>query len=380
MKTFSAEVHGCQHYDATGAISQPIYASATFRHPGFRESTGYDYSRVTNPTRSALEKNIALLEHGQKAWAFSCGMAAVSTILRLFLPGDHVLLSEDLYGGTVRIANEIYARYGIVFDYADTSDTAAVSAQLHKKTKGIFIETPSNPMMKISDIRALARLAHDNHACLIVDNTFLSPHFQQPLTLGADFVVHSGTKYLCGHNDVLAGFIIAQEENDAAACIDLCYKSEGATLDPFSSWLMLRSIKTLGLRVERQSANAARIVAWLLQEPLVTEVFYPGLPCHPGYALQKSQAAGFGGMISFKVRSAAIAQRTLGRLKLIAFAESLGGVESLLTYPIEQTHKETPPELLTKAGVDERLLRLSVGIEDPEDLIADLAQALHEEE
>ncbi len=379
MKDFSLEVHGCRHYDATGAISQPIYASATFRHPGFRQSTGYDYSRVINPTREQLEKHIALLERGSKAWAFSCGMAAISTILRIFVPGDHILLSEDLYGGTVRLASEIYARYGIQFEYVDTADDELVQSHLRPETKGLFIETPSNPMMKISDIRALARLAHQNGAWLIVDNTFLSPHFQRPLELDADFVVHSGTKYLCGHNDVLSGFVIARESSPAADTVELCYKSEGATLDPFSSWLMLRSLKTLGLRVERQAANAARIVAWLQTNPLVREIFYPGLPCHPGHTLQLRQASGFGGMISFKVQSAAIARQTLSRLKLIAFAESLGGVESLLTYPIEQTHKETPPELLARTGVDDCLLRLSVGIEDAEDLIADLDQAIRKE-
>jgi cystathionine gamma-synthase len=379
MKDFSLEVHGCQYYDATGAISQPIYASATFRHPGFQQSTGYDYSRVTNPTREILEKNMALLERGTKSWAFSCGMAAISTVLKLFSPGEHVLLSEDLYGGTARLVNEIYSRYGIRFEYIDTSDTALVRQRLRPETKGLFIETPSNPMMKISDIHALASLAHANGARLIVDNTFLSPHFQRPLKLGADIVVHSGTKYLCGHNDVLAGFIVVSEGCPDTEAIELFYKSEGAVLDPFSSWLMLRSLKTLGLRLERQAANAAKIVDWLLKQPTVTEVFYPGLPCHPGHDLQARQASGFGGMVSFKVSSAELAKKSLGRLKLIAFAESLGSVESLLTYPIEQTHKESPAELLKKAGVDDCLLRLSVGIEDIDDLIADLAQALKED-
>lgn len=376
MEISTQEVHGCQHYDATGAISQPIYLSATYRHPGYQQSTGYDYSRGINPTRAQLEKQLTLLEHGKKSWAFSSGMAAIGTIFKLLKPGEHVLLSEDLYGGTVRLADEIYARYGITFEYADTSDTELVQKHIRPETRMLFIETPSNPMMKISDIRALAALAHAHSIRLVVDNTFLSPHFQQPLTLGADIVLHSGTKYLGGHNDVLAGFITVREENDDAEAIELIYKSEGAGLDPFSSWLMLRSLKTLGLRVERQETNAFRIVHWLEHQDFVTEIFYPGLPCHPGFTLQKSQANGFGGMISFKVRSAQLAQQSLGRLKLIAFAESLGGVESLLTYPIEQTHKATPPELLSRAGVDDRLLRLSVGAEASEDIIADLAQAL----
>ena len=380
MNDFTLEVHGSQPWEkTTGAISQPIYQTATFRHPGFQQSTGYDYSRSSNPTREALEKSLSLLEEGERCWAFSSGMAAIGTVLKLFLPGDHVLLSEDLYGGTVRLCDRIYSRYGITFEYLDTSDTALVAQHLRPNTRGIYLETPSNPMMFVSDIAAIARLAHAHNARLIVDNTFLSPHFQKPLTLGADLVVHSGTKYLCGHNDVVAGFVIAgkgsEREADRAA-IDLIYKSEGASLGPFDSWLMLRSLKTLGLRVERQAASALKIAQWLKTQPFATDIYYAGLPEHPAYALSKKQAAGFGAMISFKVTSAALAQKCLGRLKLICFAESLGGVESLLTYPIAQTHQATPPALLARVGLDDRLLRLSVGIEDTDDLIADLAQAL----
>lgn len=378
MNDYSLEVHGCHSYDATGAISQPIYLSATFRHPAFQQSTGYDYGRVANPTRDELEHTVARLERGQRCWALSSGMAAINMVLHLFSPGDHLLLSEDLYGGTVRLANDVYSSYGLQFDYVDTADTAAVASKIRPNTRAIFIETPSNPMMRVSDIRALAALAHEHSSLLIVDNTFLSPHFQKPLTLGADIVVHSGTKYLCGHNDVIAGFLILNEpDSDHGRRLELLIKSEGPNLSPMDSWLMLRSIKTLGLRVERQAANALIIANWLKGQPAVTDVFYVGLPEHPGYALQQRQATGNGSMISFKVLNAELAKSMLGRLQLICFAESLGGVESLLTYPIAQTHAEMPKELLARTGLDDRLLRLSVGIEDADDLIADLAQALN---
>lgn len=272
MHDFTIEVHGCRQADYTGALSQPIYQSATFRHPGFQQSTGYDYSRCGNPTRDNLEETIAALEKGQKAWAFSSGMAAINTVFQLFKPGDHILLTEDLYGGTVRLG-EIFAKYGIEFEYIDTTDLELVQRSLRPATRAIFIETPSNPMMLITDIKALAELAHSHAALLVVDNTFLTPHFQKPLTLGADIVVHSGT------------------------------------------------------------------------------------------------------MISFKVRDSDLASSILGKVKLIAFAESLGGVESLITYPLYQTHECMPKYLLERTGLDDRLLRLSVGIEATEDLIADLQQA-----
>ena len=378
MGDYSLEVHGCHTYDSTGAISQPIYLSATYRHPGFGQSTGYDYGRVANPTRDKLEQTVAELERGQRCWALSSGMAAINLIIHSFSPGDHILLSEDFYGGTVRIANDIYSLYGLEFEYVDTSDNELVAKHIRPNTKGIFIETPSNPMMLISDIAALANLAHKNNAILIVDNTFLSPHFQKPLALGADVVVHSGTKYLCGHNDIIAGFIILKDK-DTPLCqkLELLVKSEGPNLSPMDAWLMLRSLKTLGLRVERQAENALAMAKWLREQPQVTEVFYVGLPDHPGYALQQKQATGNGSMISFKVTSPELAKAVLGRLKLIAFAESLGGVESLLTYPIAQTHAEMPKEMLAKTGLDDKLLRFSVGIEDLEDLIADLKQALN---
>lgn len=377
LKDYSLEVHGRHKFDATGAISTPIHLSATYRHPGFKMSTGYDYGRVANPTRDELENIMCALERGERAWAVSSGMAAINLVLQLFKPGDHILLSEDLYGGTVRLADDIYSQYGIDFEYVNTADTDLVKSKIRPATRGLFIETPSNPMMLVSDIAALAELAHVNNAMLIVDNTFLSPHFQKPLTLGADIVVHSGTKYLCGHNDVIAGFVIVKAKDSLAGKkLELLVKSEGPNLAPIDSWLMLRSIKTLGIRVERQAANAIKIAKWLKEQPMVTDVYYVGLAGHPGREIHRRQSSGDGSMISFKVKTADLAKAMLGRLKLICFAESLGGVESLLTYPIAQTHAEMPAELLAQTGLDDRLLRLSVGIEDVDDLLADLAQAM----
>lgn len=377
LKDYSLEVHGRHKFDATGAISTPIHLSATYRHPGFKMSTGYDYGRVANPTRDELENIMCALERGERAWAVSSGMAAINLVLQLFKPGDHILLSEDLYGGTVRLADDIYSQYGIDFEYVNTADTDLVKSKIRPATRGLFIETPSNPMMLVSDIAALAELAHANNAMLIVDNTFLSPHFQKPLTLGADIVVHSGTKYLCGHNDIIAGFVIVKAKDSLAGKqLELFVKSEGPNLAPIDSWLMLRSIKTLGIRVERQAANAIKIAKWLKEQPIVTDVYYVGLAEHPGREIHRRQSTGDGSMISFKVKTADLAKAMLGRLKLICFAESLGGVESLLTYPIAQTHAEMPAELLAQTGLDDRLLRLSVGIEDVDDLLADLAQAM----
>ena len=377
LKDYSLEVHGRHKFDATGAISTPIHLSATYRHPGFKMSTGYDYGRVANPTRDELENIMCALERGERAWAVSSGMAAINLVLQLFKPGDHILLSEDLYGGTVRLADDIYSQYGIDFEYVNTADTDLVKSKIRPATRGLFIETPSNPMMLVSDIAALAELAHANNAMLIVDNTFLSPHFQKPLTLGADIVVHSGTKYLCGHNDIIAGFVIVKAKDSLAGKqLELFVKSEGPNLAPIDSWLMLRSIKTLGIRVERQAANAIKIAKWLKEQPMVTDVYYVGLAGHPGREIHRRQSTGDGSMISFKVKTADLAKAMLGRLKLICFAESLGGVESLLTYPIAQTHAEMPAELLAQTGLDDRLLRLSVGIEDVDDLLADLVQAM----
>lgn len=369
-------VHGCKCYDPhTGAVSFPIYQSATFRHPGLYQTTGYDYSRLQNPTREELENTVSNLENGKHGFAFSSGMAAVSTTLTLFLPGQHIIVSDDLYGGTYRIFEEVYKRYGIEFSYVDTSRINEVEKAFKSSTSAVFIETPSNPTMKVSDIALISELARSSGALTIIDNTFLTPYFQRPLEHGADIVIHSGTKYLGGHNDTLSGFIITNDD-DLGEKIKLIQKSEGAVLAPFDSWLILRGIKTLGVRLERQQENAIKIAKWLKQHKKIKKVYYAGLSEHEGYELSRKQASGFGAMISFEVESPELVEKVLERVKVIIFAESLGGVESLITYPVVQTHAAIPMEIRERIGVNDRLLRLSVGIENVDDIINDLEQAL----
>jgi cystathionine gamma-synthase len=372
-------VHGAKGYDeTTGALSFPIYQSATFRHPGLNQTTGYDYSRLQNPTREELENTIALLENGKYGFAFSTGMAAISTVIKLFLPGQHIIVSDDLYGGTYRIFEEVYKNFGLEFSYVDTSNLENIENVYKPNTAAIFIETPSNPTMKVSDIRLIAELAQSRNCLFIVDNTFLTPYFQRPLELGADIVVHSGTKYLGGHNDTLAGFIVLNDDK-AAERIKLIQKSEGAVLAPFDSWLLLRGIKTLSVRLDRQQQNAMEIAQWLKGNKHVTKVYYVGLPEHEGYEISLKQSSGFGAMISFEVDSASLVEKILEKVKVILFAESLGGVESLITYPMIQTHSAIPEELRNRIGVNDRLLRLSVGIENVNDIINDLVQAINDE-
>jgi cystathionine gamma-synthase len=317
---------------------------------------------------------MALLEKGQYGLAFATGMGAISTLIKLFGPGDHLVVSEDLYGGTYRLFNEYYARYGFSFSWVDTSNFAAVEAALRPETKALFIETPSNPMMKVTDIRRCGELIHKRGGLLIVDNTFLSPYFQNPLETGADIVAHSGTKYLAGHNDTLSGFIVHSKPELEEPLRNL-QKSEGASLAPFDAWLTLRGIKTLAVRMEKHARNALKIAQWLREQPEVETVFYPGFEDHPQYALSQSQARGSGGMISFYLRDAAFVPVLLKNVSLILFAESLGGVESLITYPLMQTHGAIPEAMRIASGVTDRLMRLSVGIEDPGDIIEDLRQA-----
>ncbi|MDR2363410.1 MAG: PLP-dependent aspartate aminotransferase family protein, partial [Spirochaetaceae bacterium] len=365
----TAVVHGTVPFDpVTGAISSPIYQSSTFRHPGLGQSTGYDYSRAVNPTRSELERTVALIEHGEYGLAFATGMGAISSLIKIFKPGDHVIVSEDLYGGTYRLFNGYYGPYGYAFSWIDTSDMGRITGALRPETRALFIETPSNPMMKVTDIRACAELIHARGGLLIVDNTFLSPWFQNPLDLGADLVVHSGTKYLAGHNDTLSGFIVHSQKPLEEPLRNI-QKSEGASLAPFDAWLVLRGLKTLALRMERHEKNALSIAQWLRRHKRVEKVFYPGFEDHPQYALSKAQTRGAGGMISFYVKNPADAAVLLKSLNLILFAESLGGVESLITYPLVQTHGAIPEAMRLSAGVNEKLLRLSVGIEDVNDLI-----------
>ena len=370
-------VHGADNNThSTGAVSVPIYQSATFAHPGVGESTGYDYSRLSNPTRDYLEKLLANLENGVDALAFSTGMAAISALMELFSIGDHIIASNDLYGGTKRLFQHISGKNGLQFDYLDTADINDIASHILPNTKALYIETPTNPMMQVTDIAAAARLAKEHGLLVIVDNTFLSPFYQQPLTLGADIVIHSGTKYLSGHNDTLAGFLVTSSEL-LSEKLRFIYKTTGACLSPFDSWLLIRGIKTLTIRMERQQENAIKIANWLTTQPKIKKVYYIGLPEHPGYELSMKQATGFGSMISFEVDSETTVKQVLERIQLILFAESLGGVETLITYPALQTHADILPEERNKIGINNCLLRLSVGIEQVEELIEDLSQALN---
>lgn len=360
--------------DGTGAISFPIYQTATFAHPGIGKSTGYDYSRLQNPTREHLEKVVASLEGGTDALAFSSGMAAITAVLELFCPGDHLITDADLYGGSIRLFNQIGRKNGITFSSIDcTSQDAEEFVTEH--TKAIYIESPTNPMMNIVDIRKLADIAKKHEILLIVDNTFLSPYFQKPFSLGADLIVHSGTKFLGGHNDTLAGFVVTNRQ-DISEKLRNIIKTVGSGLSPFDSWLILRGIKTLPLRMEKAQENAKAIVEYLLSEPRVKKVYYPGLKTGKGYEIMKRQASGFGSMLTFEVERKELAHHILNSTKLIAFAESLGGTETLITYPVTQTHADVPEDVRLKNGITDCVLRLSAGIEDKTDLIEDLRQAI----
>lgn len=359
----------------TGAISFPVYYSTAYRHPGVGESTGYDYTRTGNPTREVLEETIAVAEAGDGGFACASGMAAIQTVMGLFSQGDHLIVSVDLYGGTYRLFEQVLSRYGLSFSYVDMRNADSLSAAIRPETKAVFIETPTNPLMQIADLRKLAEIARRHQLLTIVDNTFLTPYCQRPLELGADIVLHSGTKYLGGHNDVLAGLIVTKGTS-LTEKVRFLHNSIGAVLGPHESWLLLRGIKTLGLRMERHQANALRIAQQLREHPAVTDVFYPGLADHPGHDIHNRQASGYSGMVSFRVKSAKQVPLFLQSLRLISFAESLGGVESLCTYPATQTHADIPADVREQIGVCDRLLRLSVGIEHPDDLLADLTQAL----
>lgn len=359
-----------------GAISYPIYQTATYAHLGVGRSTGYDYSRLQNPTKEHLEKVVATLENGTDALAFSSGMAAIALLMEIFKPGDHLIVDADLYGGSIRLFHNISEKNGITFSSIDCWRDD-VESFINENTKAVYIETPTNPMMNVTDIAALAEIAHKHHLLLIVDNTFLSPYFQNPLELGADVVVHSGTKYLGGHNDTLAGFLVTNRE-DLSEKFRFLIKTTGAGLAPFDAWLILRGIKTLGIRMEKAQQNAIVIANWLKEQDAVTKVIYPGLPEHPGYEIMKKQARGFGAMLTFQLKSPEIALAILEKVRMIKFAESLGGVETLITYPATQTHADVPKEIREKNGITDSTLRLSVGIEDVKDLLDELTNVFRE--
>lgn len=359
-----------------GAISYPIYQTATYAHLGVGKSTGYDYSRLQNPTREHLEKIVASLENGIDALALSTGMAAITLMMELFHPEDHLIVDADLYGGSIRLFHNISEKNGITFSSIDCYKED-VENYIHENTKAVYIETPTNPMMHVTDIEELAKTTKKHNLLLIVDNTFLSPYFQNPLDLGADIVVHSGTKYLGGHNDTLAGFLVTNRE-DIAEKLRFLIKTTGAGLAPFDSWLVLRGMKTLGIRMEKAQQNAITIAKWLKEQKAVTKVIYPGLPEHPGYKIIKKQARGFGAMLTFQLESRQLALAILEKVRMIKFAESLGGVETLITYPVTQTHADVPEEIRERNGITESTLRLSVGIEDVKDLLEELDNVFRE--
>ena len=365
----------CNNY---GSISFPIYQTATYEHPAVGQSTGFDYSRLQNPTREHLEKIVAALENGIDALAFSTGMAAITLVMELFKPGDHLIIDADLYGGSIRLFDNVSSKNGIHFSRIDCWKEN-VKSYVNENTKAIYIETPTNPMMNVTDIAALAEITKRHNLLLIVDNTFLSPYFQNPLELGADIVVHSGTKFLGGHNDTLAGFLVTNRA-DISEKLRFLIKTTGSGLAPFDSWLILRGIKTLGIRMEQAQKNAFKIAEWLKTKSAVTRVIYPGLPDHPGYEIMKKQARGFGSMLTFQLESKEFALSVLEKVRMIKFAESLGGVETLITYPTTQTHADVPKEIRERNGITEATLRLSVGIEDAQDLLDEFEKVFAETE
>ncbi len=361
--------------ERTGAVSFPIYPSATYRHPGVGQSTGYDYTRSGNPTREVLECSLADMEGGARGLAFSSGMAALTTLFLHFSAGDHLIVSEDLYGGTYRVLDQVFCKFGLQVSYVDTTAVAAVAAALRPETRALLVESPGNPLLGIADLAALGNLCRERKLLFVVDNTFLTPVLQRPFDYGADIIVHSATKYLGGHSDLCAGVLVARSP-ELGERLYFLQNSTGAVLPPQDCWLLMRSLKTLHLRLERHCRSAAVIVEWLVRHPRVAKVFYPGLPEHPGHALAGTQMNGYGGMLSFRVDNTALAQQVLECLQLISFAESLGGVETLITLPAVQTHADIPAADRERLGIDGALLRLSVGLEDPQDIIADLEQAL----
>jgi cystathionine gamma-lyase/homocysteine desulfhydrase len=376
MKMDTKLIHGGVFGDPhTGAVSVPIYQVSTYKQKRVGEHAGYEYSRTGNPTRAALEQLIAELENGARGLAFSSGMAAISTILSLFNKGDHIVVGDDVYGGTYRVVNRVFTRLGIEATFVDTSDPAAVKEAVRENTRAVYMETPSNPLLKVTDIEALAAICKQAGLMLIVDNTFLTPYWQNPLDLGADIVVHSATKYLGGHSDVVAGLVVTK---DPALGEELHFlqNSIGGILGPQDSWLLIRGIRTLGLRMKQHEANARRIAEWLREQNQVEKVYYPGLEDHPGHEIATRQARGFGGIISFDVGSGERADQVLERVKLFILAESLGAVESLISVPARMTHASIPAERRAELGITDGLIRISVGVEDVEDLLYDLKQAL----
>jgi len=376
VKTSTRCVHLETNRDPYGAISPPIYQTATFRQPNPTEFGEYDYTRTANPTRTLLEQKLASLEDGSYACAFASGMAAITALTRTLEIGDHIIAGNDLYGGTVRLLDQVLSRSGIYVAYADTTDPEEVRCNLNERTRLVLIETPSNPLLRITDIAALAELAHSVGAVLAVDNSMLSPCFQQPLALGADVVIHSATKFLCGHSDVTAGALITSN-----AKLDRQFRfqqnAEGAGLAPFDSWLLLRGIKTLVVRAERQSSSANAIARFLSERPVVEQVYYPGLSTHVDHELHRRQASGDGGVISFTTGDASTSQHIVSSTRWFSIAVSFGSVNSVISLPCAMSHASIPDSLKDRLAPSRDLVRLSIGIEDVDDLIDDLDQAFN---
>jgi cystathionine gamma-lyase/cystathionine beta-lyase/cystathionine gamma-lyase/homocysteine desulfhydrase len=370
-------IHAGQEPDpSTGAIITPIYQTSTYVQEELGKHKGYEYARTQNPTRTVLEANLAAIEGGKAAFAFASGMSATNAIASRLSAGDHVVVTDNTYGGTFRLFDKVMTRYGIKFTYVDTSDLRAVKSAITPETKLVFIETPTNPVLRLTDIAAVADLAHGKGAILAVDNTFASPCLQRPLALGADLVMHSTTKYLSGHSDTIGGCVVAVRDEDIK-WLRFIQNSAGAILSPFDSWLVLRGTKTVALRMVQHSANGQALAEFLERHPKVTRAIYPGLSSHPQHALARRQMPnGFGGMLSFEVESFDKAREVLNRFKLMALAESLGGVETLVCHPATMTHASVPPERRQAIGLSDSLIRISAGIEDIEDLKSDLEQAL----
>jgi cystathionine beta-lyase/cystathionine gamma-synthase len=369
-------VHAGQQPDpSTGAIIVPIFQTSTYVQEELGRHKGYEYARTQNPTRSALEDNVAAIEGGKGAYAFASGMAAIGAIATMLKSGDHVVVTDNTYGGTFRLFDKVLTRYNLSFDYVDTSKPDLVERAMRPETRMLFIETPTNPVMRLTDIAQAAEIAHAWNARLVVDNTFASPCVQRPIEFGADLVVHSTTKYLNGHSDSVGGIVIGVHDSDLE-WLKFIQNAEGAILSPFDSWLVLRGTKTLALRMAQHNANGLALAEFLASHPAVKQVLYPGLPTHPQHDLAKRQMRGFGGMLSFDVGTFENARRVCNRVRLMALAESLGGVETLISHPATMTHASVPPERRLAIGLTDSLLRISVGIEDPQDLIDDVRQAL----
>ncbi|CAN5652241.1 bifunctional cystathionine gamma-lyase/homocysteine desulfhydrase [soil metagenome] len=360
---------------ATGAVSVPIYQTSTYAQEGLGLHKGFEYARTQNPTRLALEKNIAALEGGQYGYAFASGMSAIDAVLKLVKAGDHVICGNNTYGGTYRLFSKVLANYGIEFDFIDTSDILNVENAFKVNTKIVFVETPTNPVMTVTNLQAVSEIAHARGARVVCDNTFMSPYLQQPMNFGVDIVVHSTTKYLNGHSDSIGGFVALNDEEDSE-WIKFVQNSIGAILSPFDSFLVLRGTKTLAVRMKAHDKNGRAVANFLAEHPNVQKVYYPGLVSHPQHELAKHQQNGFGGMVAFETGSLEKAKKVLENVKLCTLAESLGGVESLISHPATMTHASVPAEKRDKLGITEGLVRVSVGIEDVEDIISDLDQAL----